>query len=195
MLEEWRDLAHSHTSSSSNADCLDLFRLSRDARVWKFFSWRFYEQLQGWSGFMCLVLTKIVAYSYKVFDFYIMILNKFSKIWINLYFFITYNWPQKLIFSQNRLLSWRVFFSISSLPVKNFYSKISFASYFEGFSSVLNTEVQIVFYSHSLLVWLLCFQQSIQFSPHFPREKVLIEKWNEISREADAEMIELKIVI
>lgn len=27
VLEEWRDLAHSHTSSSSssNADCLDLF--------------------------------------------------------------------------------------------------------------------------------------------------------------------------
>lgn len=153
----------------------------------------FMNSFRGWSGFECLVWTKIVAY--KVFDFYIMILNKFSKIWIILYIFITYKWPQKLIFSQNRLLSWRVFFSISSLPVKNFYSKISFASYFEGFSSVLNTEVQIVFYSHSLLVWLLCFQQSIQFSPHFPREKVLIEKWNEISREADAEMIELKIVI
>lgn len=60
MLEEWRDLAHSHTSSVSNADCLDLFSLFWDARVWKFFSWRFYEQLQGLNGFECLVWNNIV---------------------------------------------------------------------------------------------------------------------------------------
>lgn len=71
------------------------------------------------------------------------------------------------------------------------------AAIFQGFSSVWSIEVQIVFFFHPYM--LLRCKLSIQFSPHFLGEKLLIENWikdprkRELKKE-EQKMIRLKIL-
>lgn len=161
-------------------------RFSWDARVWKLFCKRFMNCCGGWSGF---------DQNFRnIFNNFIDFPSMFWKMLGNSSLSSLTIDPKNLFSRKTDYLAEEFSFQFLLFSWKISIQKSLFELFWRIFQCFEHWSANCFFFPFTSC-WLLCFQQSIQFSPHFPREKVLIEKWNEISREADAEMIELKIVI
>lgn len=173
------------------------FRFSWDVRVWKFFLDVFMNSFRGWSGVTRWVWKNIVTVLIflKVVDSSIHNLAVLPAMITETSLPSLTIEPKNLFSRKTDYLAEEFSFQFLLFQWKFSIQKSLLQAILKDFPVFWTLKCKLFFFSHSRRVWLLCFQQSIQFSPHFPREKVLIEKWNEISREADAEMIELKIVI